>query len=86
MNKAKLFLVWNAGLLVTALSWITTNPTTGQVIVWTGDVADITSANNVFLSSAFEMLKFIPTIAALAAGFYILNKIFSLIPKAGGWK
>ncbi len=85
MNKAKLFLVWNAGLLVTALSWITTNGS-WVVTVEAWDVSQITGANNVFLSSAFEMLKFIPTIAALAAGFYILNKIFSLIPKSGGWK
>lgn len=85
MNKTKLFLVWNAGLLVTALSWITTN-SSWAVTVEAADVTQITSANNVFLTSAFEMLKFIPTIAALAAGFYILNKIFGLIPKSWGWK
>ena len=64
-----------------ALQWLTVN--NGQVTVGTGDVDTIATANNNFVTSAFEITKFIPTIAALAAWFFILNKVMSMIPK--GW-
>lgn len=39
-------------------------------------------SNDNFLKSIFQLLKFVPTIAALAAWFFVLNKIMGLIPRA----
>lgn len=66
------------------IAWITNS---GWVmVVESGDITAVNTANSNFLSSAFEILKFIPTIAMVAGWFYVLNKIFSLIPKSGWGK
>lgn len=53
------------------------------MVVDSADITNVNTANSNFLSSAFEILKFVPTIAMVAWGFYVLNKIFSLIPGSG---
>lgn len=69
-----------------ALSAVTTallTVTSTGVSVETADVTNVQTANGYFLSSSFEILKFIPTIAVLAAWMWVLNKVFSFVPKAG---
>lgn len=63
-----------AGLIVTA---------TGVVIEAT-DLAKITDANAAYLNSAFQVVELLPFIAVLSWGFYVLNKVFSIIPKVSG--
>jgi len=85
LNSIKKFQVASSAMamswLALLVAWITNS---GWVmVVETADITSVNTANSNFLSSAFEILKFIPTIAMVAGWFYVLNKIFSLIPKAG---
>lgn len=53
----------------------------------TVDSADLTSVSNSvnsLLTTSFETLKFLPYIALIIGGFYLLNKIFSVVKSAGG--
>lgn len=54
------------------------------ITVDAADVTNVSNANGYFLSSSFEVTKFLPTLAVLAAGMYVLNKVFSFVPKYAG--
>lgn len=58
--------------------------TASGVTVENSDVTQVNDANTIFLTSSFGVLAFLKTLALLAAGMYILNKIFSFVPKWGG--
>lgn len=85
LNKVKLIASWLATSGVALLvAWITNS---GWIMtIDTADVTLVNTANSNFLQSAWEVIKFIPTLAMLAWGFYVLNKIFSFVPKAWGTK
>jgi hypothetical protein len=42
----------------------------------------ITDANSAFLSTSFQVVKLLPYIAVIAWGFYLLNKVFGIIPRS----
>jgi hypothetical protein len=72
-----------AGLTVLAMTGITISGGIVQIDPVT-DVARVTDATGNFLTSAFEITQFIPVIALLAGGMYVLNKVFSFVPSSGG--
>ena len=53
-------------------------------VVEAGAVTATSTANNQYLGSSFEILKFLATMAVLAAGMWVLNRIFNFVPKFGG--
>lgn len=61
-------------------AWIIVNSSGGITVIHTQPTID---GNNNYLTTIFEMLKFIPVIVALASGFYIINRVFQMIPR--GW-
>ena len=72
------------GVTVTELDSPATNLvniTQTGISITTNATDEITSANNTYLTSIFEILKFAGVIAVLAWGLYVLNKIFSFIPR-----
>jgi len=71
-----------AGLAISALSTALLTVTSTGVTVEDTDVTNISTANGYYLTSSFELLKFAGVIAVLAAGMWVLNKIFGIIPKA----
>lgn len=74
---------YGASALAVASGAMLTASSTG-ITVDTADVTNVSNANGYFLSSSFEVTKFLPTLAVLAAGMYVLNKVFSFVPKYAG--
>ena len=75
------------GLASPLIAWLGTAwliVTGSGVEVESSDVANVANANTGFLTSIFQITEFIPTIAIMAGWIYLLNKVFSFIPKAGG--
>lgn len=67
---------FSAGLVVTA-SWVT---------VEASDISTLTDANSAYLSTVFQVVQFLPYLAVMAGWFFLINKIFSIIPGTGwGW-
>lgn len=52
------------------------------VTIEAGDLTTINDANSAYLSSAFQVVELLPYIAVIAWGFYVLNKLFGIIPSA----
>jgi hypothetical protein len=40
-------------------------------------------ANAAYLNSAFQIVELLPYIAVIAGWFYVLNKLFAIIPTSG---
>jgi len=65
--------------LIILLSWITQS---GWIVeVTPQDLINHQHWWEIYIKSVAQMIQFIPTIAMVAWGFYILTKIFSLIKK-----
>ena len=71
-----------ATMVGAAVSTALLTVTASGVTVDSADVTNISTANGYYLTSSFELLKFAGVIAVLAAGTWVLNKIFGIIPKA----
>jgi len=68
---------------ITALKTALVIVTATGVTVEAADVTYVSTANGYFLTSSFGILQFIPTLAVLAGGKYVLNKVFSFAPGGG---
>lgn len=75
----KSMLLSASGVAVALGTSLLTVTSTG-VTVEAADVTNVSTANGYYLTSSFEILDFIPTLAVLAGGMYVLNKIFSFVP------
>jgi hypothetical protein len=64
--------------------WLTASGWVINVESW--DIANVNTAGGNFLSSSFEITKFLGTIAMIWGWFFVLNKLMALIPKWSGWK
>jgi len=69
--------------VVTGLSSMGIVVASTGVTIEASDLTTITDANSAYLSSAFQVVELLPYIAVLAGWFYVLNKLFWIIPKAG---
>lgn len=54
-----------------------------QVTVTTEWVTKVNESATALLTTVFEILKFLPVIALIIWGFYLLNKIFWIVKSAG---
>ena len=68
----------------TAISTAMLTATSTGITVDSTDVTNVSNSNGYFLASSFEILKFLPTLAVLGAGMWVLNKIFNFVPKYQG--
>jgi len=57
--------------------------TNSGVTIESSDLTKVSDANSAYLSSAFQIVELLPYIAVFAGGVYVLNKLFSILPKAG---
>ncbi len=64
-------------------AWLTVTNT--GVNLEPADLTKVGEANSAYLNSAFQIVDLLPYIAIIGAGFYILNKLFSIIP-SWSWK
>lgn len=71
------------GLTALAVSWTWLIVTNTWVHIESSDLTKLTNANQAYLGSAFQVVELIPYIAVVSWGFYVLNKMFSIIPKVG---
>ncbi len=55
-----------------------------SVEVTTDGVSAVNSSASALLTTAFEILKFLPVIALIIGWFFVLNKIFGIVKSAGG--
>lgn len=78
-NTMGLVTVWAT---VVSTAWLIVTST--WVTIESSDITVLTTANGAYLGTAFQSVQFLPTIAIISWGFYILNKLFSIIP-SGGW-
>lgn len=61
------------GLLVTA---------TG-VTLEASDLTTLTDANTAYLTTVFQVVQLLPYIAVMAGWWFLVNKLFSIIPSSG---
>lgn len=80
MNKTKTIVLW----LLTAVGFFAVGMVVANtwVTLETSDLSVITDANSAFLSTSFQVVKLLPYIAVIAWGFYLLNKVFGIIPRS----
>lgn len=69
------------GIGATAVGTAMLTVSSTGVTVDTADVTNVQTSNGYYLTSSFEILKFLPTLAVLAAGMWVLNKVFGFVPK-----
>jgi hypothetical protein len=74
MILAKIIGLASTAWLIVGTGWVQIEPTDVALVQW---------ANEGFLTSAFQIVEFIPTIAIMAGWMYLLNKVFSFVPKSG---
>ena len=55
------------------------------VVIEASDLTAVSDANAAYLSSAFQIVQLLPYIAVIGGWFYVLNKLFGIIPSAS-WK
>jgi len=77
-------------IITTAVTAVTTAGLTVSntgVTIDSADLVKVGDANSAYLSSAFQVVELLPYIAVIAGGFFVLNKLFGILPSAnGGWK
>lgn len=81
LAKAKAGILAGVAVATAAATSLITVTGTG-VDITSGDLAQVTDANSAYLGSAFQVVELLPFIAVFAGGMYVLNKVFSIIPRA----
>lgn len=81
VGKIKSTAVASIGAVTAMVTTAMITFTSTGITVETADVTNVSNSNGYFLTSSFEILKFLPTLAVLAGGLYVLNKVFSFVPK-----
>lgn len=71
-----------AGMAVMGATTIGLTVSNTGVTIEAGDLTAVSDANSAYLSSAFQIVQLLPYIAVIAWGFYVLNKLFGIIPTA----
>jgi len=56
----------------------------GQIVVETADITLANDASTKTLGSMFEIIKFLPTMALIAGGMFVLGKVMGILPSGGG--
>ena len=56
----------------------------GVITVETADTTIANDASTKNLQSMFEIIKFLPTMALIAGGLYVLRAVMSILPGKGG--
>lgn len=79
--KAKVGAV--AGAIVGAVSSLGLVVTSSGVTLEATDISVLNDANTAYLSTVFQVVQLLPYIAVMAWGFYLINKLFGIIPT--GW-
>lgn len=93
MITKKLALIGSSAMWITAMaiSQASANLLTisGSSVTVTPEwVTAVSNSATALLTTVFEILKFLPVISLIIWGFFVLNKIFSIVKGAwsGGWK
>lgn len=58
--------------------------TGGVISIEQTDLDNVDTSVNNLLASIFEVLKLLPYIALIIGGFYLLDKLFGILPRPGG--
>jgi len=58
--------------------------TGGVISIEQTDLDNVDTSVNNLLKSVFEVLKLLPFVALILGGFYLLDKLFGILPRPGG--
>lgn len=64
-----------------ALVWLVVTST--WVTLESADISTLNDANTAYLSTVFQVVQLLPYIAVMAGWFFLINKLFSIIPTGG---
>ena len=60
--------------------------TGGVVTIESSDLANVDTSVNNLLATVFEVLKLLPYLALIIGGFYLLDRLFGILPRPGSGK